>query len=308
MRTGRRRILGVASATLVFLAGFALWYYLAPISLADSMIRLRLWRHGVRTADIRGLHTYVRHIGNGGEGRCVALVHGIADSAATFEKVLTSPAALWEHPVTLYAFDLPGSGRTPAPANPAEYRVREQAKTLRQALEPTCTRWLLVGNSLGGWIAAWVAHDWPTGAMGLILADAVGLKDDTLAVVPYLDHLDEDKLKTFQRLAFAHPHPLSERIWKAVTAKIQTGNLQAVLDAQDPSQTLDGQFANWHVPTLVFWGEEDHLVPVAAGHHLKDAIPGATWREVASCGHLPQKECVSDLIRAIDAMAGAVAP
>lgn len=44
------------------------------------------------------------------------------------------------------------------------------------------------------------------------------------------------------------------------------------------------------MPTLVLWGEEDALVPATVGRKLADALPHATFHQLADCGHLPTLE------------------
>ncbi len=44
------------------------------------------------------------------------------------------------------------------------------------------------------------------------------------------------------------------------------------------------------IPTLLFWGENDSVVPFAYGHAVREAIPQAIFWPVAGCGHIPHYE------------------
>ena len=44
------------------------------------------------------------------------------------------------------------------------------------------------------------------------------------------------------------------------------------------------------MPTLVLWGEQDALVPVAVGQALAAALPRAQFEVLPGCGHLPTLE------------------
>ncbi len=44
------------------------------------------------------------------------------------------------------------------------------------------------------------------------------------------------------------------------------------------------------VPVLLLWGENNGLVPVRVGEHLKERMPGAELARIENCGHLPQIE------------------
>ncbi|MBH0197477.1 MAG: alpha/beta hydrolase, partial [Nitrospira sp.] len=43
-------------------------------------------------------------------------------------------------------------------------------------------------------------------------------------------------------------------------------------------------------PTLVIWGEEDRVFPIAAGEELHRTINGSQFVHIPHAGHLPQWE------------------
>jgi pimeloyl-ACP methyl ester carboxylesterase len=43
-------------------------------------------------------------------------------------------------------------------------------------------------------------------------------------------------------------------------------------------------------PTLILWGEEDRLVPVADAHKFARAIPNSRVRIYGDVGHIPMEE------------------
>lgn len=234
------------------------------------------------------------------------MIHGLADNAITWKKVLLWPENGWLESVKLYAFDLPGSGESPAPLNPqTDYRVRNQAHALQKALEPVCSKWMVVGNSMGGWIAAWLALDWPEGVSRLILVDSAGLKD---AMSPEslqaFNHPTVETLKEFQKRAYFQGRPLPDHVWRAAARRMEQSNARQIIEAQTPEDFLDGRITALRRPTMLIWGQADHLLPISEGKELKSLIPGSVWNEVPQCGHLPQKECPLDVIKAINNMVG----
>jgi len=108
----------------------------------------------------------------------MVLIHGVGDDAKTWKRILLEPRDSWLKPVRLYAVDLPGSGKTPPPANSEGYRVRKLAETLRSALSEVkeCQRWMVVGNSLGGWVGTWLTVDWKDNVNKLVLVGSAALK------------------------------------------------------------------------------------------------------------------------------------
>jgi 4,5:9,10-diseco-3-hydroxy-5,9,17-trioxoandrosta-1(10),2-diene-4-oate hydrolase len=48
-------------------------------------------------------------------------------------------------------------------------------------------------------------------------------------------------------------------------------------------------------PTLVVWGKQDRIVPLAHGEAYRDAIGDAQLKVIDQCGHAPQLEKPSEL-------------
>src|SRR5207244_12052993 len=44
------------------------------------------------------------------------------------------------------------------------------------------------------------------------------------------------------------------------------------------------------VPTLIVWGDRDHIIPVEQGHATHAAIPGSRLEIFAGAGHFPHCE------------------
>jgi pimeloyl-ACP methyl ester carboxylesterase len=295
----------------VGLLGLIAWatIYFFPLHWASLSHRYEFWKEGVKEVESAGLHGYFADrcegtIQKARQCTCVVMIHGLADDAMTWKKILLWPNNGWLKPVKLYAFDLPGTGGSKTPAKPSEdYRVRNQALALQKALAPLCPSWSVVGNSLGGWIAAWLALDWPEGVHRLILADSAGLKSgaDPKEVDAFMSPSVES-LKEFQRRAYFKGRPLSDSIWAAAARRMKSSNAREVIQAQTAEDFLDGRITTLRTPTLLLWGEADQITPSARGQEFKALMPGAVWQSVPECGHLPQKECPLEVIRAIARM------
>ena len=54
---------------------------------------------------------------------------------------------------------------------------------------------------------------------------------------------------------------------------------------------VDGKLGAIKVPTLVLWGREDALTPLAGGKMLAEEIAGSETVIFDHCGHVPQIEC-----------------
>jgi pimeloyl-ACP methyl ester carboxylesterase len=158
----------------------------------------------------------------------------------------------------------------------------------------------LVGHSIGGWIALWVAAQNPTRINRMILADPLGL-DVPSAPASNLGDLDEESFAkaVFAKLgliATAQPDgfgaewenvrrgPEFERQWKGrglVAGLTEGGNADPDLTRNLPSVTAD---------TLLVWGRQDGLAPLEHGEALRVALPNSRLDVIDGCGHLPMVE------------------
>jgi pimeloyl-ACP methyl ester carboxylesterase len=232
----------------------------------------------------------------------VVLIHGLGDNALTWKKILLAPRAGWPEAVSLLAIDLPGSGRSPIPQDSQDYQVRKIAQKLKQVLSPQCPYWIAAGNSLGGWIATWLALDWPEGISKLILLDSAGLKKLDGDPVSVFSEPTVEGLKEFQKKAYYQTRDIPDHVWKAIVERMKQSNSGQVKMAQLPSDDLDGKLHGVKSPTLVLWGEADQIIPMSTGKVLQSEIRGSIWRELPKCGHMPQKECPLEVIRGISEM------
>ncbi|MDR3607157.1 MAG: alpha/beta hydrolase [Oligoflexia bacterium] len=306
MRKKKLLGLGFIGALLIILAVVARFVF--PLELNDRLTSVALWRGGVHRFHSGRLSGYVKDFcePSDPEARgctCVALIHGLGDEPETWKKVLLSPASEWKRPVRLYALDVPRATRFAPGDAPESYRVRAQAHEIAEGLKPLCPRFVVVGNSLGGWISAWVAIDHELPLEKLVLSGAAGLRGSVTgpdsAADLFLD-MNEQRVKEIQKRAYSHPHEWPEYIWKKLTQRMMGYHLEQVARAQVPDDLLDGRLQEIRVPTLVLWGGSDRIVPLPEGHHLQEAIPGSILKIIPDCGHVPQKECVQPYLRIIN--------
>ncbi len=55
-------------------------------------------------------------------------------------------------------------------------------------------------------------------------------------------------------------------------------------------KVTDAELKALRIPTLVIWGREDRLLPLADGRHVASQIPGARTVVIGDCGHIPSVE------------------
>ncbi|NII41606.1 pimeloyl-ACP methyl ester carboxylesterase [Curtobacterium flaccumfaciens] len=156
---------------------------------------------------------------------------------------------------------------------------------------------LVVGSSIGGWIALEMAvqaaaDERFAGVLGsVVVIDTVGVVVDGEPIADFfaLDArgLAEVAWHDAER-GFQDPALVTEEQRAILRSNGQT---MAVLAGRDMSDaTLLGRLAAVDVPTLVVWGASDRVVTPTYGRAVAGAVPGAVFAEVPAAGHLPHLE------------------
>jgi pimeloyl-ACP methyl ester carboxylesterase len=290
------------TAALLLLTGAALIVF-APFETATSLRRLFLLKGGVRRVRLAGgLLAYEKDGCRPGlPCRCVAMIHGLGDSALTWDKMLLDPRADAAG-LRLIAPDMPGADGSPAPADPSGWAIRAQARTLRAALEGVCPEWTVAGNSLGGWTSMWLALDWPGGVRDLVLLDAAGINDPSGRQEQSARALAEptlESLKEFSRRARYRDRVIPERAWRSGLASIVVRRTYDLVHGLRRDELLDSKLSALRRPTTIIWGDADGIIPIEVGARLHRLIRGSRYEVIRRCGHLPQQECPETVARAL---------
>jgi pimeloyl-ACP methyl ester carboxylesterase len=148
----------------------------------------------------------------------------------------------------------------------------------------------VIGNSVGGWIAAELALV-AAGAVGrLVLLDATGID---VPGHPVADAgalgMDEIVDRSFHDPGPFRPDPSA---LPAPARAVMAGNMQALAAyagaGSDP--TLLPRLVKITAPTMVVWGQSDRIADAAYGMTYAEAIPRASFHVLAATGHVPQLE------------------
>jgi len=252
------------------------------------------------TLTVAGLGPVSVTVTERGTGRPVLLLHGGAGpfSVAGFAELLAS-----SQPARVLTPVHPGFDGTPRPAQLTTVRslAAVYAQLLRELeLSDVC----VIGNSIGGWIAAELAlaeSGVPDpGVSSVVLVDAAGLQVDAAPMADYFS-LSRDQvfdLAYFNPDAFRiDPATLPQERLAAMAANNETLRGYGGTMMADPS--LLGRLPAISIPTLVIWGAADRIVPVGHGQAYASAIPGAQFRLITEAGHLPQLETPAELMAAV---------
>jgi len=170
----------------------------------------------------------------------------------------------------------------------------------------------LMGNSLGGAVAMRMLVDDPARVSTLTLVNSAGFgKEVTFALrmlaVPgmgrqMLTHIDRRTAPRLERTLFADRAMVTpERIATALKIAAQPDFVAVYLEIARALGGLRGVAPGWRSallprvaelgkPTLLVWGDRDHILPVSHLAAARAAFPGAQWHLFERTGHMPQIE------------------
>lgn len=164
---------------------------------------------------------------------------------------------------------------------------------------------VLVGNSIGGWIAAELALRGGSRLGRLVLVDAGGLTIDAHPAPDVfslsLDQIGQMSYRDPQRFRI-DPSKMSDPQRAAVAGNRAALKLYGGPSMADP--TLLGRLPAIHLPTLVVWGAADRMIPRQHGEAFASSIPNARLEIIEEAGHLPQLEAPESLLRVVKEFAG----
>jgi pimeloyl-ACP methyl ester carboxylesterase len=232
-----------------------------------------------------------------GEGRPTLLLHG-GGGPSTVESFAELLAATERTRVLVPIH--PGFAGTPRPSSLTTIRG---LAALYVALldELGLTDVTVIGNSIGGWIAAEMALLGSPRLSRIALVDAVGIEVADHPVADFFG-LTMDQVA---QLSYYDPDTfgIDPSTMPAELQAVMAGNRAALaIYGGTPSMvdpTLLPRLHGIAVPALVLWGDCDRIVDPDYGRAYADAIPTARFQLLTATGHLPQIEAPHLLLTAV---------
>jgi len=255
------------------------------------------------------------HVEDTGAGSPIVALHGFGASVFTWRDVIGTMAA--SHRV--YAVDLKGAGQSPKPSD-GLYSMRDQAALILDLIDQRQLRGLtLVGHSFGGGVALLTAlaliQTRPGVLTSLVLFDAPAYRQPfpwfiNSLRVPVLGPLSqwvlplESQVRQVLRTAFEDDDLVTGAIVQAYAAPLRMAGGRSALRETAKQivppdiDTISAQYGSIDVPTLLVWGRQDAIVPLATGERLHNAIASSRLVVIDRCGHVPHEEA-PDRVRPI---------
>jgi pimeloyl-ACP methyl ester carboxylesterase len=247
-----------------------------------------------------------RYWSAGNQGDPVILLHGGGSSVEVWNYNIQ---ALAQHH-RVFAFDMVGSGLSDKPVVP--YSLDYQLQFLNTFLDTfDIQHTSLIGNSMGGSIALKFALQSPERVQKLGLVSSFGLgreidfSDRLLAAFPAIANLipaSRSGVRWVLNSCVHHPKSIPEE-WielsfqrfnlpgqREALMSLLTTNLNFWGVRHEVFSSIVQQLDRIKAPTLVIWGKQDAIVPVAHAYVAASKIPNSALHIFEQCGHWAQVE------------------
>lgn len=160
----------------------------------------------------------------------------------------------------------------------------------------------VVGFSLGGWLGVELAVLRPELVSKLVMVNAAGLHVPGAPMAEWFI----DNFEKLRNLLFYDPEsPLVEevmplslddmRILQFLRAREATARVGWSPYLHNPK--LPAHLRRVQCPTLLIWGHDDKLIPLAHGQEYAKLIPGARLEIIERCGHMLPYEKPEEFVR-----------
>lgn len=225
-----------------------------------------------------------------GKGPSLLFVHGFPLNGDCWSKQVDAFKATHR----VITPDLPGFGASEPAAGPETMaRYADDLFTLCQHLETGPV--IVVGHSMGGYIALAFARAYPLFLRGLVLVstkagpdtpEAAAARRETATKVQGGDFGAVVKSLEPKMLSTASANPgMAQAVRNIMWTSSPHGVVAALLGMADrPDQR--GHLDELRMPTLVVTGADDTLVPPSESADLAQGIPGADLVVIPGAGHL----------------------
>jgi pimeloyl-ACP methyl ester carboxylesterase len=224
----------------------------------------------------------------------VVLLHGLGGDSGNWAFNTGALAAKYHVLVP----DQIGFGRSDKPL--IGYRIGTYSDFLDKFLtELKIEKATLVGNSLGGWIAAFYALKYPDRVEKLVLVDAAGFaprKDLDQKILQSLNPSTREQVRELLKLVVYNQMIVNDAfIDAAIASRVSAGDgytIQSMIESVKRGEDmLDGKLNDLKKPTLIIWGKQDGLLTLAEfGERFKREIAGSELIVYDQCGHAPMLE------------------
>jgi len=247
----------------------------------------------------------------------IVMVHGLG-SAATAWKPLTP--FLQPH-YNIITVDLPGHGKTPLDeSQPMDPRSLANLIVKEVAQQFNVTRFDLVGNSWGGWIALEIAADHPESVRSVVALAPAGfwlasfvqifsgvsalrfLAKSSALIAPAFLRYEWARKSGFERVS---PRWRNFPIELCLDASLAIAQSPGYVPGSNAmvQKRFDSEI-NPAIPVTIIFGDSDNTLPARACQERTMAPAHSKWKIFEECGHAPMWDHPQEVAAEIFAASG----
>ena len=238
-----------------------------------------------------------------GSGAPVILIHGVAASLHDWDDLIPE---LSDQGHACYALDLLGHGDSPKLASRAyqmDWLIEHFSSWMKSLhlTEPA----ILIGHSLGGYIALEYARRVSAWTRGLVLVNPLYSLSQLPRLIrrtyhrPHLSSFIVERTPGWMfrfivdvtSMAMGHSsgaiHSLPEKV-RAQTALDYTRTSPGVYNVLNNGQDLSAHLPSMSLPTMVVWGERDQTLAPSSFSRMVNQMPRAIGKSIRA-GHVPHQ-------------------
>jgi abhydrolase domain-containing protein 6 len=281
-----------------FLLGAAALLYLSPAAQFSSLQWLERQRAGLSLRQITVADLSIHYYAGGpAKAQSIVMLHGFAankDNWLSFARHLSQD-------YQIIAIDLPGFGASDKPAG--SYDVGTQTERLASILKAMeIDQAHLIGNSMGGHIAALYAARYPDRVQSVALFNNAGIDSpEPSELRQMLERGEANPLvvkspEDFERLlqfVFVEPPSLPASLKGYFTAQAIANSahydrvFEHLVERYIP---LEPELGKIKAPTLLLWGEHDRVLHVSSTEVMQPLLADPSTIIMKDTGHAPMIE------------------
>lgn len=233
----------------------------------------------------------------------VILLHGLGANAESWQMNIAKLAEKFH----VFVPDQVGFGKSDKPF--LKYRVATYVDFLDKFMsELKIEKAHLVGNSMGGWIAALMALKYPNRVEKLVLVDSAGILPERFNEneIYQLNNSTRDEIRSNLKRLFATPFFQNNEalVDQFLTQRVLANDgytISALIESiKRKEDFLNGQLGQIKKPTLIIWGKQDGLLPLSDAYKFNAEIQGSKLVIFDNCGHVPQVEKSAEFNRTVE--------
>lgn len=201
-----------------------------------------------------------------GSGNTIVLVHGFCENSTCFNKQVL----LLSEQHQVITVDLPGFGKSTIGNHPTT--IKSMAESLHLTLKNIgVSKPVIVGHSMGGYVALECAKKYITDLAGIILLHSTAFADTEERKTKRMQAIDfikqngaETYVRNFIPPLFAEKNKSGEMVAEALTQGLTCtaeGLTEALLAMKERNDSLDF-ISSTHLPVGYIAGKEDTIIPL----------------------------------------------